>query len=139
MTVKQQIGFFEAMIPPTATHQEKKFTAKHGRIVAYDPPEVKDARAKLLAYVAKHRPDKPMTGPIRLETMWFFPRIGSNHKEYEPKTTKPDTDNLQKLLKDVMTQAGFWKDDAQVFCETATKYYSDFPGIRILVEEMEVT
>ena len=87
MTVKQTISFFDLMIPPTATHQEKKFTARHGRIVAYDPPEVKDARAKLLAYVAKHRPDKPMTGPVTLTAAWHFP-ITDGHGDGEPKTTQ---------------------------------------------------
>ena len=33
----------------------------------------------------------------------------------EYRTTKPDTDNLQKLLKDCMTATGFWTDDAQAF------------------------
>lgn len=137
MTAKQTISFFDPMIPPTATHQEKKFTARHGRIVAYDPPEVKDARAKLLAYVAKYKPDEPMTGPVSLTAAWHFP-ITEGHANGKPKTTKPDTDNMQKLLKDVMTKAGFWKDDAQVFSEVVVKIYSKNPGINIIVEEMEV-
>ena len=57
-----------------------------------------------------------MTGPVTLTAAWHFP-IPDGHRDGEPKTTKPDTDNMQKLLKDVMTEAGFWKDDAQVFSE----------------------
>lgn len=55
------------------------------------------------------------------------------------RVTKPDTDNLQKLLKDCMTKCGFWKDDAQVVRETVEKRWSDEPtGIYIEITELEV-
>jgi len=127
-----RIQFFEPMIPPTVTHQEKKFTARHGKLVAYEPPELKDARAKLMAYIGKHRPEKPLEGPVLLDVLWLFPITG-NHQDGEAKITKPDTDNLQKLLKDVMTDLGFWKDDAQVYDERVIKRYADEPGIGIYV------
>ncbi len=44
---------------------------------------------------------------------------------------KPDTDNLQKLLKDVMTAVGFWQDDAQVASEIVEKFWAEIPGIYI--------
>ena len=127
-----RIQFFEHMIPPTVTHQEKKFTARHGKLVAYEPPELKDARAKLMAYIGKHKPEKPLDGPVLLDVLWLFPITG-NHQDGEAKITKPDTDNLQKLLKDVMTDLGFWKDDAQVYDERVIKRYADLPGIAIYV------
>ena len=45
-----------------------------------------------------------------------------------PKSTRPDTDNLVKLLKDVMTKCGYWWDDSQVAYETISKVYSDVVG-----------
>ena len=51
---------------------------------------------------------------------------------------KPDEpDNLQKLLKDCMTQCDFWKDDAQVVREIAEKIWSNEPGIEIEIEKLE--
>lgn len=50
---------------------------------------------------------------------------------------KPDTDNLQKLLKDCMTARGFWKDDAQVASEICEKFWAERPGIYICVEELK--
>jgi Holliday junction resolvase RusA-like endonuclease len=35
------------------------------------------------------------------------------------------------MLKDVMTDMGFWKDDALICSETVAKRYSDSPGIMI--------
>ena len=52
------------------------------------------------------------------------------------RNAKPDTDNLQKGLKDAMTKLGWWKDDCQVFSEHVTKIYSRVPGIRIDIEEV---
>ena len=53
--------------------------------------------------------------------------------------TRPDTDNLQKLLKDCMTRCGFWKDDAQVVREIVEKRWSDEPtGIFVEIKSLEV-
>ena len=52
--------------------------------------------------------------------------------------TRPDTDNLQKLLKDCMTRVGFWNDDAQVCREEVTKRWSrQAPGIAIKVVSID--
>ena len=75
-----------------------------------------------------------MSGPIELKVTWLFPR-GKNHKHLEWRVTKPDTDNLEKLLKDCMTELGFWKDDAQVVREVVEKLWSDEPtGIALEIE-----
>ena len=47
-----------------------------------------------------------------------------------------DTDNLQKLLKDCMTDLEYWKDDAQVASEIVEKFWSDTVGIYVKVEEL---
>jgi Holliday junction resolvase RusA-like endonuclease len=69
-------------------------------------------------------------------TKWLFPITGK-HQNGEYKTTRPDTDNLQKMLKDVMTHLGYWTDDALVASEIIEKFYSDIPGIYIAIENLE--
>lgn len=128
--------FFMAMIPPTVTAQEHQVTVRKGRLVFYDTPEIKNAKDKLVAHLAQHKPSEPYAVGIRLIVKWLFPK-GSRHKDGEYRITKPDTDNLQKLLKDCMTQTGFWKDDALVASEIVEKFWSDIPGIYIHIEELE--
>lgn len=130
-----RIEFFMPVIPPTATHQEKKVRMAGGRPVFYDPPEVQAARSKLTDYLAGHRPDRPLEGGIRLLVKWCFPR--GKHRDGEYRITRPDTDNLQKLLKDCMTAAGFWKDDAQVASEICEKFWAEVPGLYICLEQIE--
>lgn len=130
------IDFFMAMKKvPTVTHQEKQVHVVNGKPVFYEPEELKAARAKLLAYLGQHVPEKRFTGPVRLTTWWCFPVTGK-HKNGEYKTSKPDTDNLVKLLKDVMTELHYWKDDAQVASEVIEKYWADLPGIYVKVESL---
>lgn len=124
------MNFFMNMIPPTATHQQKKISrSKTGRPVVYEPYRVKDARDKLMSALWKERPDRPYLGPVMLKVMWLFP--AGRHKNGDWKITRPDTDNLQKLLKDCMTDCEFWEDDAQVCVEHVEKRWSDYPGIWI--------
>ncbi|MHC1723198.1 MAG: RusA family crossover junction endodeoxyribonuclease [Aminipila sp.] len=126
--------FFIPMIPPTVTQQEHKVTVIKGKPKFYDPPELKAAKQKLEAHLAKHSPDKPYTCGVRLIVKWLFPK--GKHQEGEYKITKPDTDNLQKMLKDVMTDLKFWKDDALVASEIVEKFWAEVPGIYISICEV---
>ena len=128
--------FFLPIRPPTVTHNAKQLHAflRAGRpcAVLHDSPELKDARAKLHAHLAPHAPAKPLDGPVRLVVKWLFPAEG-RHPDGSYRTTRPDTDNLEKALKDEMTRLGFWHDDAQVASEITEKFWADTPGIYIEV------
>ncbi len=126
--------FFMPMIPPTVTHQEKQVAVKNGKPIFYEPPELKEARAKLTAYLMKHVPKQPYASGVRLIVKWCFPR--GRHRDGEYKITKPDTDNLNKLLKDCMTHCGFWKDDALVASELCEKFWAEIPGIYVRIENL---
>lgn len=128
--------FFVTMQPPTKTYQEKKITVRNGQPVLYEPQELKDVRAKLTAYLARYVPDKKYSTTVRLVTKWCF-GIKGKHTNGEYKASKPDTDNLQKMLKDVMTDLGFWKDDALVASEITEKFWANIPGIYIRIEEIK--
>ena len=111
------IEFFIQMKLPTVTHQQKKVHVVNGKPHYYEP-------------------EKKLTGPIRLLTKWCYTAIGK-HKNGEYKITKPDTDNMIKLLKDVMTGLGYWTDDAQVASEITEKFWSEQPGLYVRIEQLE--
>ena len=127
--------FFLPMIPPTVTAQEHKVTVVNGKPRFYDPPEVKDAKQKISAALADHVPASPFTCAVRLVVKWCFP-VNGKHTNGEYKATRPDTDNLEKMLKDCLTSCRFWKDDALVASEITEKFYADVPGIFIRIEEL---
>ena len=133
-----QISFFLPMKPPTVTHQEKSIHVVKGKPVTYEPAKLKAARSKLMAHLGQHAPLVPMQGAVRLIVKWCFP-IAGEHTDGEYKTTRPDTDNLQKLLKDCMTDLGYWNDDAQVASEIVEKFWAKRPGIYVAAQQLEGT
>ena len=128
------LEFFMPMHPPTATLQMKEVRVVKGKPIFYDPPEVAQARQKLEAHLASHAPAAQLTGPLRLISKWCY--YSEKHKDGAWKDTRPDTDNMVKLLKDCMTATRFWKDDAQVCSEITEKFWARVPGIYIRVEEL---
>lgn len=126
--------FFMAMIPPTVTAQEHKVTVRNGKPVFYNPPEVKAAKGKFIASLYKHCPQFPYREGVRLVVKWIFPKGKHHNGEY--RTEKPDTDNLQKMLKDCMTLCGFWQDDSLVASEVCEKFWGEPSGIYIRIEEL---
>lgn len=127
--------FLPMKSPPTATHQEKKVTAKSGKPRYYEPDNVERARAIFRAALAEHRPLRPLRGPLRMTCRWCFPPTKSHHAG-EWKQTRPDLDNMQKLLNDCLTDLCFWHDDAQVASMLLEKAYNEIPGVFIQIESL---
>ena len=130
------------MIPPTATAQQKGERVVGGYKHHYKKKNVAQAEAILRDALLPYVPEEPITDkPIYFGAIWEFP-YPKSAKKHEPgkfrqKFTRPDTDNLNKLLKDVMTDMGFWKDDALISVEFIEKVYSDEPGILIIITDLK--
>ena len=129
------MDFFLEMEPPTVTAQMRRVTVKNGKPMFYKSQRLKEARSLFIWSLMPYRPEQPLDGAIRLHVTWMFPT--KSHKTGEWRITRPDTDNLQKLLKDCMTEVGFWNDDAQVCVECIGKMWTrENPGIQIKVERI---
>ena len=127
---------FLNLTPLTVTAQEHKVVVRNGRPKFYDTPRLKAARSLYESALRPHCPEQPLEGPLALTVRWHFP--SKTHREGEWRVTRPDTDNLQKLLKDCMTRVGFWKDDAQVCQETVVKCWTRAkPGLSIEVVKLD--
>lgn len=131
-----KVHFFLSMNPPTKTQQEHRIgKRKDGSIYFYEDRDLKEARQKLRKALSKIERTCIKDKPIRLMVKWLFPK--GKHRNGEYKITKPDTDNLNKMLKDEMTRLKFWEDDALVVSEIIEKFWADTPGIFINVEEID--
>ena len=78
---------------PTVTAQERRVRIVKGKLIFYDSPRMKSAKALLVAHLKQHRPPKPYDSGVRLRVSRLFPK--GRHKDGEYRITKPDTDNLQ--------------------------------------------
>jgi len=84
-----------------------------------------------------YRPKEPSERPIRLTVCLYFDISKPKKLWGQYKTTRPDCDNYVKEIKDVMTELGFWKDDAQVVDLHVIKRYSEKATIYIQLEELD--
>lgn len=104
----------------------------------YNPDSANSWKEEIkAAFMGCRRPT--ITEPVHLTVRFFMPVPKTLHiktkERYTPHITKPDTDNLLKALMDALTEAGIWKDDAQVFWTEATKWYAaEETGAQIIIE-----
>lgn len=139
----RSLEFFAPCNPPTVTNQQHRFAqTKDGRIYSYRTQRQKEAVALLKSVLAPYVPPAPLEGALSVKVSIRYPfRISEPERRKKlgllPKTTRPDADNLQKELQDVMTQLGFWRDDAQIFDLHVSKYWAENPGIKISITEYD--
>lgn len=142
------LEFFVDCHPPSATAQHKSVRVVRARETGRPTPiffeagAVKAARETLTRLLRRPAPPAPLAGPLKLTATWTFYWTKADEKRrrrgrlpaWVPKVTRSDTDNLVKMLKDVMTERGYWADDAHVSAEYLRRGYGDRPGIHIRVE-----
>lgn len=130
---------------PRATSQMKGETIKYKRvgpklvpyIEHYRKPQVQYLRNLLTYKLKRYKPEKPSDKPIRLTVILYFDVKSPKKLWGTYKTTKPDSDNYVKEIKDVMTLLGFWEDDNQVVDLHIIKYFAEKGTIFIRLEELE--
>lgn len=134
------IAFKIDMTPPTATAQQKGVFVCGGRAHFFKKAKVRDAEQFLAAMLAPHRPAEPLDGPLFVQVRWCFPYKKSEKKSVVnagrevPHTSRPDLDNLEKNLLDVLTRLCFWDDDAQVFTKSTAKVWGPSPYLAIAIK-----
>lgn len=128
-----------------------------GFVRVHEPTSVKTANGRkahpIVAFKAsiKHEAKlaysgKPLEGPIRLDCIFVFPRPKAmlwkkRPMPRVPHTTKPDTDNITKAVKDALTGI-VWRDDSQVYQEFCTKWIAsgdEQPKTIVMIREHRET
>lgn len=138
--------FFIRCIPPKATAQASAtiMHRKDGSAFVGKPSGSPADRAKkdLVALMRVHVCPEPFQGPVALSVAFTWPWRKSEPKKNRAKGTKwipsrPDADNLVKMMLDIMTTLEFWDDDGQVAWITVQKKWGDDPGIQVGIHELE--
>lgn len=130
---------------PKATAQQKgeriAYRRLGGRMVPYiehyRKANVQTVRTQLTLAMKKYKPEKPSERPIRLTICLYFDKKQPKKLWGKYKTTRPDCDNYVKEVTDVMTELGFWIDDAQVSDLHVVKRYAEKATIYIKVEDLD--
>lgn len=128
------IRFTIPIDPPTVTFQDKCLGVRYGKPYMYESQKLKDAKATIRAHVGKYKPAEPMKGPLKLSVYWVFRYTKASKEQWMVR--KPDLDNLNKMLQDVMQDLQFFEDDSQIVILQAAK--TRFKNPCISVELMEL-
>ncbi len=119
---------------PKTTAQQKKFSTKTKTF--YKTSKIKQSEDLLVRALSGRQPRKTYDTPIKLSVTWLFPHTKKS-KDGERKATRPDLDNLQKLLQDIMCKLGYYKDDSLITDLTIKKRWHRHSGLIIKINEVE--
>lgn len=131
-TPQQPIEFFHEFSPPTVTAQKRRHTSRG----TYQTPAIQKAAATWQAVFEMYAPAAPMSGPLRVwAAVTYPPPVCRRQNGVSAKMTKPDCDNLAKLMLDAATRAGYWEDDMQIADLHILKFEGQIPGLAFRLEQ----
>ncbi len=122
-----------------------------GRVNIVDDCKTNKEWRQAVVIQARNQYDGPtLTGALRVEVTFYMPRpkyhyrTGKRAGELKPNapkwhTKKPDRTKLLRSTEDALTDAGIWRDDAQLCDGPIRKVYTDDgrPGAVIRIEVLE--
>lgn len=129
---------------PTAKGRPR-FSRQSGR--AYTPKKTQDSEYNFQSQaIAEGKPDKPLTGAISLQVVFFMPipksvtkkRLQEIQEGRELPSKKPDIDNLGKLVMDSLNGI-FWEDDKQIVSLKLEKHYAEQPRAEVEIWHEQTT
>ena len=134
-----KIEFFEPTKIPTVTHNSlEPRRSKNGHLSIGKSAALKNAEEVWEAHLARYTPDFPLVGPLSLKLTLCFDPMERSDRLGQPKTTKPDIDNLMKVLGDVMERLHWFSvGDEQICKECLIKGWARPEGIYVLLETIE--
>lgn len=126
--------------PERITEQQHRFGgySRNGKAIIYRDTRLQRARDRIIQGMMPFAPDQPLKGPLHLLVVWYFGTKDKKKIRSRWKTTRPDTDNMLKGLKDCLAECGYCEDDAQIALETLAKRWTspEDARIEICLEEL---
>ena len=132
------IAFWAPGDPPKTTAQQKGVFIVNGKPRFFTKGKVRGATTLLEQRFSLHRPAVPLDQALAVRIRMVYPWPKSARKR-DRETTQPhqgahpDVDNAYKLIGDVLTHLGFWRDDGLVSDLHVSKWRGPKPGIGVRI------
>lgn len=120
---------------PKGTSQMKRVNHRSGKF--FMGKDLKLAHDLYMNELYQFSPETPIEGPVALGLVFAY-AIKDKKKRGKMKTSRADCDNICKLVIDVMTELGFWVDDAQICQLRVTKMWSPNESAAVSFDVKEV-
>lgn len=134
------------IIPTKATHQSSlrimKSKAGHMFVGKFAKSAIKGWIQEFNLKIKQYKPRIPMSGPTEVNIEFYFPWNKTAPKKYigteQWKITRPDLDNMEKVVLDSLTSEGFIEDDSIICLKTTSKRHSLYPRIIIKLSSIDL-
>lgn len=133
---------FEIPVTPKPKGRPR-FSVRGGFPRAYTPAATEQAEHDVAVLAARYAPPTPHQGPVVIDLEFVLPIPSSWSRKKQAAAlageirpiSKPDRDNLEKLVLDAFTRSGrWWRDDSQIVDGRSRKVYGAAPCTRAVVE-----
>ena len=141
--MNRKIEFF---VPGPPVGKGRPRAARRGAgVVMFTPEKTADYEALVSATAGNAmRAHQLLDGPLEAVLEMRFPVPASWSKARRARalagiewhTSKPDADNVAKAILDACNGVVF-RDDSQIVMLTATKEFSETPGVRVVIREVQ--
>ena len=132
------IDFTIQMDIPTTTFQDKTIKTNRKTKKKYIGSSDKViAIGQEYQYMLKpHRPQETLTGALKV-SLYFVFATKVKGKQGKYKDTKPDCDNISKLVLDAMEKVGFYENDSRISDLRIVKKWGEVGSLRVVIEYAE--
>ncbi len=127
---------FTAYGIPAPQARPRRVMLPNGKMVTYSPRSRTGWEQAVRIQALQHRPERLLDGPLALVCRFYLPRPKSAPKRRRWPDRRPDLDNLEKTVLDVLTGL-VWTDDARICQKLVGKLYGDPPRVEVEVWELE--
>lgn len=132
---------------PKQGDRTRQVNMKSGKsfIGHYQPKKITNEKDALILLAQEYRPEHIWTEPIEVQVTFFFPwtksitkkrKLSWSESGLDYKSTKPDLDNLEKMLFDAL-EGVIYQNDSQIVSKFSEKRLSDTPRIQIVLTKIE--
>jgi Holliday junction resolvase RusA-like endonuclease len=112
----------------------------------YDPSY--RAKRERIRWIASLAPESMLRGPVRVDRFYYFSYLAGHYgtgknagqvKVTAPiwKATRPDIDNFDKFLFDILSGL-FFRDDGQIAAGVHFKQYSEYPRTEVNIIPLDI-
>lgn len=124
---------------PTSTSQEKGINWRARRVFTKDEilSQMNEYKYKIRSYMQQHKLTAPAFNGSVVMIQFFTFKSPQKKLWGDPKDTKPDCDNISKLLSDCLEDLGFFEvGDQQVTHSLVVKTWGPAPSVEIFIDEL---
>ena len=132
-TTQNEIAFRVFGDPKPQPRPRRRNPLGQRKLGTFNPTTANEWKFAIAIAAREHQPKEPWTGPIDVTADVYFRRPQRLCRKKDIQTrfrheNKPDRDNVDKVILDVLTACGFWVDDCQVCDGPVRKWWCALQG-----------